>query len=51
MEDQVKIYKPSKEEIIRNVLGSFEIENIKFSYSKVKETLSKVLTTAKTAKR
>lgn len=51
MENEVKIYKPSKEEILHNVIGSFEIENIKVTYIKARETLDKVLVHIKKAKR
>jgi hypothetical protein len=51
MPKQVKIYKPSREEIIRNVIGSFQIEQITVSYSAAKETLSKVLSSIRKAKR
>lgn len=40
---EVKIYKPSDEEILRNVVQSFEIENIYFSYEKAKIVFLKVL--------
>jgi hypothetical protein len=43
MAKSVKIYKPTHEEILKNVLGSFEIENIKISYSTGKKSLRKVL--------
>jgi hypothetical protein len=39
----VKIYKPTHEEILKNVLGSFEIENIKISYTTAKKSMQKVL--------
>lgn len=47
---QLKVYKPSREEILRNVLGSFEIENIKFSQSKAKEIFERVVSIVKAAK-
>jgi hypothetical protein len=43
MAKAVKIYKPSEEEILKNVLESFEIENIKISYNKAKKSFKKVL--------
>ncbi|MGP8215609.1 MAG: hypothetical protein ACLQQ4_08610 [Bacteroidia bacterium] len=43
MPKTVKIYKPTEEEILKNVLDSFEIENIKISYTKAKKSLRKVL--------
>ena len=43
MPKSIKIYKPTKEEILKNVLDSFEIENIKISAEQAKESLKKVL--------
>ena len=43
MPKAVKIYKPTHEEIVKNVLGSFEIENIKISYATAKKSLQKAL--------
>ena len=51
VQKQVKIYKPSQEEILRNVLGSFEIENIKFSASKAKEIFTRAVSIVKPVKR
>jgi len=51
MPKQVKIYKPSEDEIIRNVIGSFEIENIKIPYTTAKETLLKVISSIKKGKK
>ena len=43
MSKAVKIYKPTEEEILKNVLDSFAIENIQISYDKAKESYKKVL--------
>ncbi len=43
MQKQNKIYKPSKDEILQNVLESFEIENIKFPLITAKKILEKVV--------
>ena len=51
MSKQVKVYKPSDEEILRNVLNSFEIENIKIPESKAQRIFSKVLASIKAAKK
>jgi hypothetical protein len=49
MPKTIKIYKPTEEEILKNVLNSFEIENIKISYAKGKRALHKVLAKIKKA--
>lgn len=43
MPKAAKIYKPTEEEILKNVLDSFEIENIKISYEQAKASLKKLL--------
>jgi hypothetical protein len=43
MSKVIKIYKPTEEEILKNVLDSFEIENIQISYDMAKESYKKVL--------
>lgn len=42
MAKSLKIYKPTEEEILKNVLDSFGIENIKISYANAKKSLEKV---------
>ena len=49
MNKQVKIYKPSDDEILRNVLQSFEIENIRITFSVAKTIFNKVLNKIKKA--
>ena len=49
MPKALKIYKPTEEEILKNVLASFEIENINISYDSAKETFKKVLSKIKKA--
>lgn len=51
MPKEVKIYKPSEEEILKNVVNSFEIENIHISYSTAKSIFIKALEKFKKAKR
>ncbi|MEI6489472.1 MAG: hypothetical protein WCP52_10950 [Bacteroidota bacterium] len=43
MSKAIKIYKPTKEEILKNVIDSFEIENIKISMEQARESFKKVL--------
>jgi hypothetical protein len=43
MNKPVKVYKPSDEEILRNVLQSFEIENIRITVSVARNIFDKVL--------
>ena len=43
MPKSLKIYKPTEEEILKNVLDSFEIENIKISSEQAKESFKKML--------
>ena len=47
MEKKAKIYKPSDNEILRNVLQSFEIENIHIPFSIAKDIFKKVLNRVK----
>ena len=47
MPKAIKIYKPTDEEILKNVLDSFEIENIKISYEEAKESFKKALSRIK----
>jgi hypothetical protein len=47
MSKAIKIYKPTEEEILKNVLDSFEIENIHVSYELARESYKKVLARVK----
>ena len=51
MPKAVKIYKPTEDEILKNVMNSFEIENIHISVSKAKTIFIKALAKFKKAKR
>ncbi len=44
MSKSIKIYKPTEDEILKNVLASFEIENIKISMEEAKALLQKLVT-------
>ena len=43
MDKPVKIYKPSEEEILKNVLDSFRLEKIFIPHDKAKHIFKKVL--------
>jgi hypothetical protein len=45
----VKVYKPTDEELLRNLIHSFEIENIHISMAEAKLILKKVLNKIKKA--
>lgn len=47
MQKPNKVYKPSKQEILQNVLESFEIENIKSSLITAKKIFEKVASSTK----
>ena len=49
MNKPVEVYKPTDEEILHNVLHSFEIENIRISLSVAKTIFSRVLIRVKKA--
>lgn len=51
MPKAVKIYRPTEDEILKNVVSSFEIENIHISYSKAKSIFTKALEKFKKGKR
>jgi hypothetical protein len=51
MPKAVKIYKPTEDEILKNVVNSFEIENIHISYAKAKSIFVKALEKFKKGKR
>ena len=42
MSQSVKVYKPTEEEILKNVLQSFEIENIRISRQYAEKVMKKV---------
>jgi hypothetical protein len=47
MQKQSKVYKPRNDEILKQVLYSFEIENIKIASSTAKTIYKKMLSKAK----
>ena len=47
----VKIHRPTEDEILKNVMNSFEIENIHISYAKAKSIFVKALEKFKKGKR
>ncbi|MEI7803427.1 MAG: hypothetical protein WCI97_12310 [Bacteroidota bacterium] len=49
MSKQLKIYKPSDDEILKNVVQSFEIENIHIASAVAKNIFKKVLLKLKKA--
>jgi hypothetical protein len=51
MAKAVKIYKPTEDEILKNVVNSFEIENIHISYTKAKSIFVKALEKFKKGKK
>ena len=51
MNKGIKIYKPSNKEILKNVLQSFEIENIHISQNKAEKIFIRMLSGLKKIKK
>ena len=51
MPKTIKIYKPTDEEILRGVIRSFELENIKISLDEAKEEFKKAINRIKKEKK
>jgi hypothetical protein len=51
MAKAVKIHKPTEDEILKNVMNSFEIENIHIPYLKAKSIFVKAIEKFKKGKR